>query len=144
MTYLYFFIYFLFITLSKYIEIICFARRLQKNVNERGVGWESDVYLLKLSRFFNKHCVTKYISHRSTTQWRCIHYDLPFPSSYNKVSAWVADFFAFSYALLLFPPGSNRRDTSVSIDYRTRNGDYASVMIDQSYAGCIGRVRSLQ
>lgn len=25
-------------------------------------------------------------------------YDLPLPSSYNKVSAWVVDFFAFSYA----------------------------------------------
>ena len=54
-------------------------------------------------------------------------------------------FFAFSYVSSLnFFPGLNRRDTSVTIDYRTRNDDYAGVVIDQSCAGCVGRVRSSQ
>lgn len=44
-----------------------------------------------------------------------------------------------------FSPVLNRRDTSVSIDYRTRNGDYAGVVIDQSCTeDASSRVRSSQ
>lgn len=71
-------------------------------------------------------------------------YNLPLPSSYNKVFAWVVYFSRFLCSSSCFFPDLNRRDTSVSIDYRTRNGDYAGVVIDQSCAGCVGRVRSSQ
>jgi len=72
-------------------------------------------------------------------------YDLSLPSSYNRAPNASSVFFTFSYACsLFFFPVLNRRDTSVSIDYRTRNGDYAGVVIDQSCTGCIGRVRSSQ
>lgn len=72
-------------------------------------------------------------------------HDLPLPSVTTEPPMRVAYFSHFlTPAPCFFPPVLNRRDTSVSIDYRTRNGDYAGVVIDQSCTGCIGRVRSSQ
>lgn len=91
---------------------------------------------------FKQHCITIYTLHYSIMLYRRIRYTIFQLQQSPQCESRI--FHIFLYLPLVFFPVLNRRDTSVSIDYRTRNGDYAGVVIDQSCTGCIGRVRSSQ